>query len=378
MRTIAVVNQKGGCGKTTTSINLAAFLALEGRKTLVVDMDPQGHSTLGLLTSNTQSCKTMYDVFVQHVNGRETKLLDIIRSVHTNLDVAPADILLSAVPEQLAGLPSREGVLAEILDEVRNRYDYIIVDCPPHVGLLTFNALTACREAIVPVDPSFFSLHGLGKLLETFDVVARKTGHDIAVRALITLYSGRTQFAREVVEEIRKHLAERHFNTVIRYSVKLAEAASHGLPIAGYCHRCTGFEDYEALAAEVLQMEPAPSLSDKVSDFACEQGDFLHPSAPMMTPDGVVFALEAPGARRVQLVGDFNAWMLDGNELAPVGMVWTSVLKLPPGRYRYRYVIDGNWCSDPLNREVEASPYGGHNSVIVVPENSPGETADAA
>ena len=98
----------------------------------------------------------------------------------------------------------------------------------------------------------------------------------------------------------------------------------------------------------------------------------------MMTPDGVVFALEAPGARRVQLVGDFNGWMLDGNELTPVGMVWTSVLKLPPGRYRYRYVIDGTWCSDPLNREVEASPYGGHNSVIVVPENSPGETADAA
>jgi chromosome partitioning protein len=243
MRTIAVVNQKGGCGKTTTAINLAAFLALENRKTLIIDMDPQGHSTLGLLPNHTAPVRTMYDVFIQHVNGRETTLADIVRPVHTCLDVAPADILLSAVPEALAGQPNRDRILAETLGEVHTRYDYVLVDCPPHVGLLTFNALNACAEAIVPVDPSFFALHGIGKLLETFDMLSKKTGHDVAVRALVTLYSGRSRFVREVVEEIRTHLAGRHFKTVIRYSVKLAEAASHGLPIAGYCHRCAGFED---------------------------------------------------------------------------------------------------------------------------------------
>lgn len=377
MRTIAVVNQKGGCGKTTTSINLAAFLAREGRKTLIVDMDPQGHSTIGLLTSSIDACKTMYDVFVQHVNGRDTSLLDIVRSADTNLDVAPADIMLSTVPEQLAGLPNREGLLAEIFDEVRNRYDYLIVDCPPQVGFLTFNALCACEEAIVPVDPSFFSLHGIGKLVETFEVLAKKTGHEIAFRALVTLYGGRSRFAREVVDEIRNHLDGRYFNTVIRYSVKLAEAASHGLPIARYCSRCAGFEDYKALAAEVLQLESAPSTRESASDVVSESGDSPRPSAPMMTPNGVLFAFEAPDARRVQLVGDFNGWVLDGTEMTHVGTVWTSVLKLAPGRYRYRYVIDGDWRTDPLNQEVEPSPYGGHNSVVVVANNSPDGAADA-
>lgn len=239
-------------------------------------MDPQGHSTLGLLTGGAHVSKTMYDVFVEHWNGRATTVLDIVRSVHRNLDLAPADILLSAIPEKLAGLPNREMILAELLDGVRNRYDYVLVDCPPHVGLLTFNAITACAEAIIPVDPSFFSLHGIGKLLETFDVLAKKTGHEIASRALVTLYSGRSQFAREVVAEIRRHLTDRCFETIIRHSVKLAEAASHGLPIAGYCHRCAGFEDYEALAAEVVQMEAARPPTEKTSHIARESDGAPH------------------------------------------------------------------------------------------------------
>jgi chromosome partitioning protein len=363
MRTIAIVNQKGGCGKTTTAINLAAFLALEGRRTLVVDMDPQGHATLGLLADTVQPTRTLSDVLLHHGNGRGTRVQEVIRPVRAHLDVAPADILLSAVPETLAGMPNREGVLAEVLEEVRSRYDYVIVDCPPHVGLLTFNALYACAEAVVPVEPSFFSLHGIGKLLETFDVLARKTGHEIAARALVTLYSGRTRFAREVVEEIHKHLEGRYFTTVIRHSVKLAEAASHGLPISAYCRRCAGFDDYRALATEVLAMEASlPAAGRRAAAEASQPV----PSAPRLTPDGVVFALDAPDARRVQLVGDFNGWSLDGSEMTRAGRVWTSVLRLQPGRYRYRYVIDGQWRSDPMNAQVEPSPFGGDNSVLVL------------
>jgi chromosome partitioning protein len=377
MRTIAVVNQKGGCGKTTTAINLAAFLALRERRTLLVDMDPQGHSTLGLLTGSAQISKSMYHVFVQHRNGRKATLRDVIRSVHKKLDVAPADILLSAVPEELSGLANRENILAERLDDVRTRYDYIIVDCPPHVGLLTFNALSACAEAIVPIDSSFFALHGIGKLLETFEALAKKTGHEIAVRALITLYSGRSQFAREIVNEVRKHLAGRCFNTVVRHSIKLAEAASHGLPIAGYCHRCAGFEDYEALAAEVLQMEAASPQFETTNETAIKSDDPPRPTAPRTTADGVLFAIEAPNAHRVQLAGDFNGWALEGNEMTPTGTVWTRVLKLQPGRYRYRYVVDGDWRSDPMNGQVEASPYGGHNSVFVLADDASRDALDA-
>jgi chromosome partitioning protein len=382
MRTIAVVNQKGGCGKTITSINLSAFLACEQRRVLLVDMDPQGHATLGLLTDAVQPSRTMYEVFLRDAGRQPTALCDVIRTVRENLDVAPADILLSAVSETLAGLVGRENILSDAIASVEDDYDYVVVDCPPNVGVLTFNALKACSEAIVPMDPSFFSLHGLGKLLETIDVLAKETDHNIAVRALVTLYSGRSPFAKAVVDEIRRHLDGRHFDTVIRYSVKLAEAASHGVPIAHYCRHCAGFDDYQALAAEVLQQEvlqqeDAMLKGEHVTmkgngTRASADDDYAGPSAPAVTSDGVMFSIEAPDAQRVQLAGDFNDWALDGNEMEAVGRVWKKVVKLPPGRYRYRYVVDGRWQNDPLNAAVEPSPYGGQNSILVMDETLAG------
>ena len=373
MRTIAVVNQKGGCGKTITAINLSAFLAREQRRVLLVDMDPQGHATLGLLTDAAQPSRTMYEVFLPDAGRPPTGLGDVIRPARENLDVAPSDILLSAIPEMLAGRVGREDLLSEAMASVGGHYDYVIVDCPPNVGLLTFNALKACSEAIVPMDPSFFSLHGLGKLLETIEVLAKETDHHIAVRALVTLYSGRSAFAKAVLDEIRRHLDGRHFETVIRYSVKLAEAASHGVPIAHYSRDCVGFDDYRALAAEVLQQDAAMRKSERVTikrnaTGASARDDGAGSSVPAVTPEGVMFTIEAPDAERVQLAGDFNNWTLDGNDMEAVGGVWKKVVKLPPGRYRYRYVVDGRWQNDPLNATVEPSPYGGEDSVLVMDE----------
>jgi len=372
MRTIAVVNQKGGCGKTITAINLAAFLARAGRRVLLVDMDPQGHSTLGLLTGSELPSRTMYDVLSPGADGKRAGLQDIARPVRENLDLAPTDILLSALPEVLAGVTGREDVLAAAFAGLHDDYDYVVVDCPPNVGLLTFNALKGCSEAIVPMDPSFFALHGIGKVFETFDLLARKTGHEIVARVLVTLYSGRAAFSKAIVEEIRTHLSGRHFATTIRYSIKLAEAASHGMPIADYCRHCAGFEDYQSLATEVLQQEAAMGARGRVAiDGRKERAGLAHrqlaPSAPAVTKDGVVFTVAARDAHRVQLAGDFNDWGADGSEMEPMGEVWVKILKLPPGRYRYRYVVDGQWQSDPLNSVAEPSPFGGNDSLFVLP-----------
>jgi chromosome partitioning protein len=344
MRTIAVVNQKGGCGKTTTSINISAFLACAQRRVLLVDMDPQGHATLGLRTGDAlPPSKTMYEVLSRRAGEQPTRLRDVILPVLDNLDVAPADILLSAIPEKLAGLTRRDDILSDALAEVRGDYDYVIVDCPPNVGLLTFNALKACSEAIVPMDPSFFSLHGIGKLLETFDLLARKSDHHIEARVLVTLYPGRSAFVKAVVDELHRHLDGQYFETIIRYSVKLAEAASHGVPIVQYCRHCVGFDDYQALVGEVLRQETESPRSREVA-----------------------FTFEAPGAEHVLLTGDFNDWSLDGSEMEPLDGLWTKVIKLAPGRYRYRYVVDGHWQNDPSNAAIEPNPYGGHDSILVM------------
>ena len=368
MRTIAVVNQKGGCGKTTTAINVSAFLAKQKRRVLVVDMDPQGHATLGLQTEAAD--RTVSEVLLRESTQEGPSLRDVRRTVLPGLDLVPADIVLSAVPDKLSTVSGREYRLAKALAEVSGEYHYVIVDCPPNVGLLTFNALMACSETIIPMDPSFFALHGIGKLMETLDLLARRAGHEIDARALITLYTGRVDFVREVVADIRKHLPDRVFDTIVRYSIKLAEAASHGLPIVEYSRRCAGYEDYRMVTAEILQQEEQrPVLSDiqdtrESTSLDMGLAEANVPSAPVPTGEGVLFTLEAPAAERVQIAGDFNHWEPAGNELELSDGVWRTVISLEPGRYRYRYVVDGAWKPDPLNPGIEPSPYGDYDSVI--------------
>jgi chromosome partitioning protein len=411
MRAVAIVNQKGGCGKTITAINLSAFLAREQRRVLLIDMDPQGHATLGLLRDTSQLQKTIYDVLTCEQDA--TPLGDIIVRVRENLDLAPADILLAALPEELAAAPGKENRLSEALEGIRQDYDYIIVDCPPSVGPLTFNALKVCSEAIIPVEPSFFSLHGIGMQMETLDLLARKAGHNIKARALITLYTGRSEFVKAVAEEIRRHLVDRSFNTVIRFSVKLAEAAGHGVPVAEFSTRSAGFADYRALTQEVLEQESPKWVSTTVEEVAEEASlpreqespkwvsttveevaeeaslpgalveyeqrkSSLAPpmdaSPPLRVEEGVLFTIEAPGARCVQLAADFNGWVAVGNEMQSSGSVWTKVVALPPGRYHYRYVVDGSWKTDPLNVNIEPTPWGGFNSVLDLEGNNPSHT----
>ncbi|MBI3995927.1 MAG: ParA family protein [Nitrospirae bacterium] len=251
MRIISVINQKGGCGKTTTAINLSACLARLNRRVLLVDLDPQGHASLGLNLKPENLLKGMTEVLTQG-----TCIDDVIcESVSPNLDVAPANVTLSSAEQLLASVPQKEQRLLSAIQSIRRSYDYVIIDSPPSLGLLTFNALRASDEALVPVDMGFFSLHGLAKLIEIVDVVARHTGHAVIVRALATMVNQRVRFSREILGEVHRHFTDRTFKTVIRNNTRLREAASHGLPITEYDSESKGAADYAALAQEVVALE---------------------------------------------------------------------------------------------------------------------------
>ncbi len=250
MRVIAIANQKGGCAKTTTSINLSACLANKGKKVMLIDLDPQAHASVGLNIETPKLENTIYDVLT-----RDVDIKDILIPVSENFFLAPSDIMLSAAELELAGVIGRENELFTRLKKLERSYDYIIIDCPPSLGLLTFNALKACREVIITIETSFFALHGVGKLLETMKLLENKLNHSLIYRALATMYDKRTNLAKEVLEEIKNYFKDRTFKSVISTNVKLRESTSHGLPIIKYAPQSQGAKDYDNLADEVISFE---------------------------------------------------------------------------------------------------------------------------
>ncbi len=365
MRVISIANQKGGCGKTITAINLSACLAENDRRVLLIDMDPQGHSTMGLNVDGEQASNTMYDVLNPDPEFK-TRLEDVIINVSKNLDIVPSNVLLSAIEQKLAGLDERENQLRFAIEEFGgSAYDYIIIDCPPSVGLLTFNALMASREVIIPIEGSYFSLHGVGKLLETIKVIEDRLGHELSFRALSTIYDRRTRMAREVLGEIREHFKERAFTSVIHNTVKLREAASLGKPITEYSRSCVAFEDYDSLANEVIMEEP--DFSEKVQEETIGHV-FEDLFLPRVNDGSVVFIYKDPNAENVEIAGEFNDWTPEKCALYKEddGSEWRRRIELNPGKYQYKFIVDGRWQPDPGNPFRVESLYGGFNSVIEV------------
>jgi chromosome partitioning protein len=256
MRTIAIINQKGGCGKTTTSINLAACLARLGHKTLLADMDPQGHCAVGLAVPEDQVERTIYDTLIQECDGKVAQLPDVVWQIASDFDLAPSNIALAAFEQTFAGRDGREDRLAKSLDSVRASYSWCIIDCPPSVGLLTFNALKACDEVIVPVETGFFSLHGLTRMIETLAIMKDKCGKDIHVRVLPTQYDTRTKLAREVLAELRNKFRDHLMTSTVNFNTKLKEAASFGQPITEYDPGSRGYKDFVNLARELMGHRP--------------------------------------------------------------------------------------------------------------------------
>src|ERR1700742_2175365 len=266
MRTIAIINQKGGCGKTTTSINLAACLARLGQKTLLVDMDPQGHCGVGLAVPEEQIERTIYDAMLEPSDGRVSKLSEIVWQIASDFDLAPPNLKLAAFEQVFAGRAGREDRLGKVLEQGKGNYEWCIIDCPPSVGLITFNALKACDEAIVPVETGYFSLHGLAKMMETLELMRERCHKEIAIRVLPTLYDTRTKLAREVLSELRTKFRDYLMESTVNFNTKLKEAASFGQPITEYDPGSRGYKDFVNLARELMghrpvDVEPAPSES---------------------------------------------------------------------------------------------------------------------
>jgi chromosome partitioning protein len=256
MRTIAIINQKGGCGKTTTAINLSACLARLGHKTLLIDMDPQGHCAIGLAVPEEQIERSIYDVLIEERDGKPARMSEVVWQIATDFDLAPSNLRLAAFEQVFAGRDGRERRLQQAVEQVRGSYEWCIIDCPPSVGLITFNALVAADEVIVPVETGFFSLHGLSKMLETLEELKDAAGKDMLVRVLPTLYDTRTKLAREVLSELRGKFRELLTESTINFNTKLKEAASFGQPITEYDPGSRGYKDFVNLARELMGHRP--------------------------------------------------------------------------------------------------------------------------
>ena len=248
-RIIAIANQKGGVGKTTTAINLSSSLASMNKKVLSLDMDPQGNMTSGLGVDKDEAEKTVYDLIIGNAGVEECICKDALE----NIDVLPSNIDLSAAEIELIGVENKEYILKNEIDKVKDEYDFIIIDCPPALSMLTINAMTTADSVIVPIQCEYYALEGLSQLIHTIELVKERLNPDLEIEGVVfTMYDARTNLSLQVVENVKGYLHQNIYKTIIPRNVRLAEAPSHGLPINLYDPRSAGAESYRLLAQEVL------------------------------------------------------------------------------------------------------------------------------
>ncbi len=248
-KVIAIANQKGGVGKTTTSINLSTVLAKKNKKVLMIDADPQGNATSGFGIEKKFDL-SVYDVLINDINISETVLQTNIK----NLYICPSDINLAGAEVELVSMMSREQRLKEKLDEIKGVFDFIIIDCPPSLGLITLNAFTAANSVLIPVQCEYYALEGLGQLINTINLVKKHLNKGLEIEgALLTMFDTRTNLSKQVVEEVNKYFENKVFKTIIPRNVKLSEAPSYGLPITLYDPRSKGAKCYDKLGKELIK-----------------------------------------------------------------------------------------------------------------------------
>lgn len=252
-KAIAIFNQKGGVGKTTTNINLAACLANKGKKVLLLDIDPQGNTTSGLGIDKRNMEYSTYDLLIEKDFNTPKA---IIKTGTEGLDLIPASVSLSGAEVELVNVKGREKRLKKAMDKVKKKYDYIFIDCPPSLGLLTVNSLTAVDSVLIPIQCEFYALEGVAQLMNTIEIVKKNLNSKLEIEGVIlSMFDGRTNLSIQVVEEVKKYFGRKVYTTVIPRNVRLAEAPSYGLPIVEYDPRSTGAEAYKEFAEEFLKSE---------------------------------------------------------------------------------------------------------------------------
>jgi len=380
MKIISIANQKGGCGKTTTAINLATALSLNGKKVLLVDLDAQAHASLGL---DVESQDSLYNV-ISTITPRKLKIENIIKRVEDSFDIVPSNILLGTLEQELADEIGRELKLTEILSTIEDQYDYILIDCSPSLGILTVNAIRASHEIIIPAETSRFSMQGVEHIMEIITLVKSRLEHDVKYRVLVTMFDSRLRHSFVMLDTFRKKFGEYLYDTIIHINVKLKESAVMGKPVAFFDKYSRGSKDYYTLAKELIFLtkqedeEEDASESESVAQVEPKEvkKSILHPFSKRMKK--VVeeetrelfptrFTIDVSGAKSVYVTGSFNDWSLDDScRLKETDGQWRVEIPLKPGFYKYQFIVDGVWKEDPINPRRERNSFGDINSLVEV------------
>ncbi len=383
MKIISIANQKGGCGKTTTAINLASALSMNGEKVLLIDLDPQAHASLGL---NIESQDSIYNV-ISNLTPRKLKIKDIIKRVENKFDIAPSNILVGTLEQELSDEIGRELKLLEIIEPIKEKYDYILIDCPPSLGILTVNSLRMSDELIIPVETSRFSMQGVDHIMDIVYLVKDRLNHSIDCRILITMFDSRLRHSFSMLDVFKEKFGKLLFDTIVHINVKLKESAVMGKTVSAYDKYCRGSKDYYTLAKEMIFLrkqgqgyeKPVPQSylgQEKSLRSLEEKKEVPQPFSGRMRElvekeTGTLFAnkfiLNAPHARSVYVTGSFNDWSLDDScRLKKVDDQWETEIPLNPGTYKYQFIVDGVWMEDPENPKKERNSFGDVNSLIEV------------
>lgn len=361
MIVISLSNQKGGCGKTTSSINLAASLAYNNYKVLLIDLDPQAHASMGVGIKTDRIEKSMYNVLTSS-QDKQKDLNDVILHLWENFDLASGHILLSTVEQELSNQENAISLVYNAINRLNIPYDFVIIDCPPSLGFLTFNALRASHEVIIPVETSSYSLSGVGKLINMIELIQLKLHRSPKIKGLVTIFDKRTNFSNRMLDEIKEYFGDNLFSTIIRINVTLREASSKGISCIKYDKYSNGSKDYLTLAEEVI----LDSKKLQLENFYERAESLLQNIKETIKIKN--FNIYSPNSKEIYIVGDFNNWTINDNSRLDYnkGGFWEKRLTVKPGRYRYKFVIDGKWIHDPNNSETEANQYGGLDSILKI------------